>query len=95
MCVFPHRARRIPCLSSFHAGANTRGEPGASTTGRTRERTMNNDQVEGRIDTAKGKVKKAVGKAVGNKKMEKEGVDESAHGKARAKFGDVMNVIEK
>jgi len=76
--------------------ARTRVEsPGLPTTGRTRERTMNNDQVEGRIDTAKGKVKKAVGKAVGNKKLEKEGVDESAHGKARAKFGDVMNVIEK
>jgi len=56
---------------------------------------MNNDQVKGRIEEAKGTVKKAVGKAVGNKDLEKEGKLQNAHGKLQAEFGDVREDISK
>lgn len=49
---------------------------------------MNEDQIKGRIEEAKGKVKKAAGKAVGNRKLERAGKLQNAHGKAQAKFGD-------
>jgi uncharacterized protein YjbJ (UPF0337 family) len=50
---------------------------------------MNDDQIKGRIEEAKGKVKKAAGKAVGNKELERSGKLQNAHGKAQAKFGDL------
>jgi uncharacterized protein YjbJ (UPF0337 family) len=56
---------------------------------------MNEDQVKGRIREVKGKVKKAVGKAVGNKELEKEGTAQKAHGKLQAAFGDVREDISK
>jgi uncharacterized protein YjbJ (UPF0337 family) len=56
---------------------------------------MNEDQVQGRVEEAKGKVKKFAGKASGNRELEKEGKLQKAHGKAQAKFGDVMDDISK
>jgi uncharacterized protein YjbJ (UPF0337 family) len=52
---------------------------------------MNDDQIKGRIEEAKGKVKKAAGKAVGNRELEREGKLQNAHGKAQAKFGDLRD----
>jgi len=59
------------------------------------ENIMNDDQVQGRVEEAKGKVKKFAGKASGNRELEKEGKLQKAHGKAQAKFGDVMDEISK
>ena len=56
---------------------------------------MNDDQVMGRIEEVKGKVKKAAGKAVGNKSLENEGRLQKAHGKAQAAFGDLREDIKK
>jgi uncharacterized protein YjbJ (UPF0337 family) len=56
---------------------------------------MNDDQVQGRIREAKGNVKKIAGRAAGNRKMEKEGKLQKAHGKAQAKFGDLIEDINK
>ncbi len=55
----------------------------------SQEDIMNEDQINGRIEEAKGKVKKAAGKAVGNKALEKKGKLQNAHGKAQAAFGDL------
>jgi uncharacterized protein YjbJ (UPF0337 family) len=52
---------------------------------------MNDDQIKGRIEEAKGKVKKAAGRAVGNRKLEREGKLQNTHGKAQAKFGDLRD----
>jgi uncharacterized protein YjbJ (UPF0337 family) len=56
---------------------------------------MNEDQVRGRIEEAKGKVKKAAGKALGNKDLEKEGKLQNAHGKIQAKVGDLREDTKK
>ena len=56
---------------------------------------MNEDQVKGRVNEAKGKAKKAAGKAVGNKKLERKGKRHSAGGKLQAKYGDLKEDVKK
>jgi uncharacterized protein YjbJ (UPF0337 family) len=55
---------------------------------------MNKDQVKGRIGQAKGAVKEATGKAVGNKKLENEGQADKVVGKAQATYGDIKEGVK-
>lgn len=55
---------------------------------------MNKDQVKGRYEEAKGKVKEVTGKAVGNKELEAEGIAQTNSGKAQADSGDLREDIE-
>ena len=55
---------------------------------------MNKDQVKGRMDQAKGSVKEATGKAVGNKDLEAEGKVDKMGGKAQATYGDVKEDVK-
>lgn len=50
---------------------------------------MNKDQVAGRVEEAKGKLKEVTGKVVGNEKLEGEGVADQAAGKVQKTYGDV------
>ena len=56
---------------------------------------MNEDQIEGRIEEAKGKVKKVGGNVAGNKHLEQEGKLQNAHGKVQAAFCDLRAKIDK
>lgn len=56
---------------------------------------MNTDQVKGRIDEEKGKARKAVGRATGNKDLEQKGKIQEAKGKVRAGYGDLKDEIKK
>jgi uncharacterized protein YjbJ (UPF0337 family) len=56
---------------------------------------MNKDQVKGRAKEAKGAIKEATGKAVGNKDMENEGSVEKSTGKVQAGYGDLKRDINK
>ncbi|MDA7415568.1 CsbD family protein [Xenophilus arseniciresistens] len=49
---------------------------------------MNKDQVEGRLDEAKGKIKSVAGKAVGNERLRAEGQADQLSGKAQKNYGD-------
>lgn len=49
---------------------------------------MNKDQVEGRVDQAKGKAKEVAGRIVGNDKLQAEGLGEQAKGKVQSVFGN-------
>lgn len=49
---------------------------------------MNKNQVQGRTEQAKGKVKEVAGKAVGNKRLETEGKVDQVSGKTEANYGD-------
>jgi uncharacterized protein YjbJ (UPF0337 family) len=71
-----------------------------------KENTMKQQEVDGKVKKAKGKVKEAVGILSGNKKMEREGSVERATGavqeglgKASHKVGEVLtnlgNAIKK
>lgn len=56
---------------------------------------MNKDQVKGRVQEAKGKVKEVAGKAVGNTRVEAEGDAEQLAGKVQKTYGDAKNELRK
>jgi uncharacterized protein YjbJ (UPF0337 family) len=55
---------------------------------------MNKDQVQGRVDDVKGKIKEAAGKAVGNERLTTEGQIDQVAGKTQAKVGDAKEVVK-
>ena len=50
---------------------------------------INKDQVKGRVNEVKGSLKQAVGKLVGNERLQATGAVQKIAGKAQAKFGDI------
>jgi uncharacterized protein YjbJ (UPF0337 family) len=59
------------------------------------ERSMNKDQVKGRVDDAKGRVKEAVGDLTGNRQMQQEGRTDQVGGTVRKNVGDAKEEIKK
>jgi uncharacterized protein YjbJ (UPF0337 family) len=68
---------------------NTARSIGANFT--AKEYAMNKDQVNGRVETAKGNVKEAAGKVVGNDRLAAEGRADQAAGKVQSGVGDLKN----
>ncbi|MDZ7791488.1 MAG: CsbD family protein [Xanthomonadales bacterium] len=56
---------------------------------------MNKNQVEGRTDQAKGKIKESAGKLTGNKSLENEGKVQDLSGKTEAAYGDAKRDVKK
>jgi len=56
---------------------------------------MDKNQVTGRLNEAKGKIKEETGKVFGNKNLENKGNIEKNVGKAQAKYGDIKSDIKK
>lgn len=53
----------------------------------------NKDEVEGKLDQAKGAVKETVGRAVGNKDMESEGAADRASGNVQEGVGEAKRSV--
>ena len=58
------------------------------------ETVMNKDQIEGRVEEAKGKVKEAAGVILDDKELEIEGNVQKNIGKAQSGFGDLKKTIK-
>jgi len=56
---------------------------------------MNKDDMKGKMENMKGRVKEAVGSLTGDKKVQAEGTAERAKGAVREKFGQAKEEIEK
>jgi uncharacterized protein YjbJ (UPF0337 family) len=56
---------------------------------------MNKAQVKGRVEQAKGKIKKVTGTAIGDKTLEQEGRVQEIVGKAQATLGDLKHDLKK
>jgi uncharacterized protein YjbJ (UPF0337 family) len=56
---------------------------------------MNKDQVKGRIEKAKGKVKELAGRIVGNRTLEQKGWIGKALGRVQAGYGDLKDDLKK
>ncbi len=56
---------------------------------------INKDQIKGRTQEAKGKVKEVVGKAFGDKSLEVKGNIQKNLGAARASMGDAKENVAK
>jgi uncharacterized protein YjbJ (UPF0337 family) len=57
--------------------------------------SMNKDQVKGRVNEAKGKIKEVAGVLMGNETMEAKGKVQRVVGQAQAKFGDVKKEVKE
>ena len=55
---------------------------------------MNKDQIKGKIDVVKGKVKEVAGNIVGNKSLEAEGLAQKTVGKVQAGLGDIKSDLK-
>ena len=53
------------------------------------------DNAEGKMHQVKGKIKEAVGKAVGNPDLEAEGKVEKFEGQVQEKVGQIKKVLDK
>jgi uncharacterized protein YjbJ (UPF0337 family) len=55
---------------------------------------MNKDQIEGRVEETKGKIKAKVGHAAGKPAVENRGTAEKIAGKVQKSYGDAKEHIE-
>ena len=55
---------------------------------------MNKDQVSGKVDQMKGKVKRGVGEAIGNQKLANEGVVDQVKGSAKEVWGNAKDAVK-
>ena len=55
---------------------------------------INKDQIKGRVEEAKGALKEATGKLVGDETLEAKGNIQKNLGKVEAKFGDVKQDVK-
>ena len=56
--------------------------------------SINKDQVKGRVEAAKGTIKEATGKVVGDRTLEAKGNVQKTLGKVQGKFGDVKQDVK-
>ncbi len=54
---------------------------------------MNKDQIKGKLDNLKGRVKEAHGTASGDKRTEAEGLAERVKGAMQKTFGDAKHAV--
>jgi uncharacterized protein YjbJ (UPF0337 family) len=55
---------------------------------------MNQDQIKGRIEETKGKIKETVGHATGKPDLENRGTVEKVAGKVQKNFGDAKERLK-
>lgn len=55
---------------------------------------MNKDQIKGRVEQTKGKVKEIAGKTTGNKSLEVKGTVQKIGGKIKAEYGDAKSGLK-
>jgi uncharacterized protein YjbJ (UPF0337 family) len=56
---------------------------------------MNKDQVQGRVEEAKGAIKQSTGRVIGNPDLEDRGTVEKVAGKVQKTFGDVKENVKE
>jgi uncharacterized protein YjbJ (UPF0337 family) len=55
---------------------------------------MNQDQIKGRVEQAKGAIKEGTGKALDDRDLEAEGSVDKAAGKTQATYGDAKEKVK-
>jgi uncharacterized protein YjbJ (UPF0337 family) len=55
---------------------------------------MNKDQIQGRVEEAKGSVKQTTGRVIGKPDLEDRGTIEKVAGKVQKTFGDVKEQVK-
>jgi uncharacterized protein YjbJ (UPF0337 family) len=88
--------RRQLCGFATRHTANSVLKRGQSAGANYLENNMgtNKDQVKGKTNEAKGKIKEVAGNLVGNEKLEEKGRIQKNLGKAQAKYGDIKDAVK-
>jgi uncharacterized protein YjbJ (UPF0337 family) len=55
----------------------------------------NENQMEGKLEQARGTVKENLGDAIGNEQMEREGEMDQAKGHVREGVGDIQDTVDR
>ncbi len=55
---------------------------------------MNKDQIQGRVEEAKGSIKQTTGRVIGNPDLEDRGAGEKVAGKVQKTYGDVKEQVK-
>ena len=55
---------------------------------------MDKDRIDGSVKTIKGEIKQAVGKAVGDAKLESEGTADKIEGKVQNAIGGIKDTLK-
>jgi uncharacterized protein YjbJ (UPF0337 family) len=61
----------------------------------TRRKTVNKDQVSGKVEQAVGKVKQSVGETLGNEKLANQGVADQAKGATKEAWGNAKDAVRE
>jgi uncharacterized protein YjbJ (UPF0337 family) len=78
-----------------NAGSNISRTKESRILRRLRRRTVNKDQVSGKVEQAVGKVKQSVGETVGNEKLANQGVVDQAKGAAKETWGNAKDAAKE
>ncbi|GAQ31249.1 MULTISPECIES: CsbD family protein [Ralstonia] len=92
--AWARKPHAVSCNGGIAPLVNAGGRPLHRPTNRGID-TMNKDQVKGRLQEAKGKIKEVAGKVTGDEKTQLKGNIEKNIGKARATMGDVREEVKK
>jgi uncharacterized protein YjbJ (UPF0337 family) len=60
-----------------------------------KEKTVNKDQVAGKVEQVVGKVKQSVGETVGNEKLANQGVADQAKGATKETWGNAKDAVKE
>ena len=86
VCAGPNRPKRCSAVFWLHDMAI----PGLAF----KERNMNKDQVNGKLQDIGGKIQEEAGKIVGNTDQQLKGMQNQVAGKTQEKIGDLKEAIK-
>ena len=95
MCAVAPTGKALASILRVAPARNLARRSGAIAPIDHQEKTVNKDQVKGRLKQAEGKVKEVAGKLTGNKTLEQKGKVKNAAGDVQADYGDLKNDVAK
>lgn len=86
---------KLACASRLEVKSDSRcgARFGKTTGGETVKGIPNKDEAKGAFERAKGSVKEAIGSAVGNERLEREGELDQTKGKVRQELGEARRKV--
>ena len=90
---FDRNFRQQRSFTATISDRNFRGDL-ALTAGHSKEAAVDKEHLKSAADKVKGAIKEAVGKAMGDKKLQTEGKMDRAKGEARQALGDAKDAVK-
>jgi uncharacterized protein YjbJ (UPF0337 family) len=85
--------RKYSARKKLHGGDELNDDTGVSLGSPRRDKIMDKDRIKGSAQQAKGAIKEAAGKAIGDAKLEAEGKTDKAAGKVQNAVGGLKDAL--